>query len=388
MNSRSRTVRCFPPAATPYGGRGRGERAPGRARRPAARPGPPEGGSPCAVAVPYPRTRPPGSRAADARTRRLCVPGDRRRGPRPRRRGGDAVLRPAPPAAAAGAPGGRDGPCRPGEGHDLRDGDFTRAPLPAGLRCADLSRAVLSGVTLAHEDLTGAILRGADLRGSDLTGASLRYADLRAADLTEAQLGEVRADHADLRGAYLADAEAVQARFPHADLTGAKLVRANLGQADLTGAKLVGANLEESNAEQVAAVGADFTRGRLGGTDLNQAGLGDATFTGTDLTGADLGQADLRGADFTGAVIEGTTFDQARGVDLAGARGFPAGLRDPWNRRPRSAASNPQVGPPETDLLPERPAVGPVMVAFSAAGMILLLAGWAVRTRWRRRRRG
>jgi len=101
-----------------------------------------------------------------------------------------------------------------------------RRPDPGSHRHIDLTKAHLTGASLAAAYLGGADLREADfttayLRGAHLHGAALRGADLHGADLCRA----------DLTGAHL----------PGADLTGADLTRAHLTGADLTVADLTGA---------------------------------------------------------------------------------------------------------------------------------------------------
>ncbi|MBB2909607.1 uncharacterized protein YjbI with pentapeptide repeats [Streptosporangium becharense] len=284
------------------------------------------------------------------------------------------------------------GPCKPGEGANLRGRDFTRgAPLPDDLRCANLTKAKLDSADLLQKDLTGAILYGASLREANLTQATLKYADLRKADLTEADLGQMHADHADLRGAILVDAEAGQAEFPHADLTGAKLTRAELTQVDFTNAKLIDADLAESTPGQVKARKADFTRANLHEAKMGQAELHHATFKDADLREVQFTQADLDGADFTGALVEGASFIQADDVDLTGARGTPVGIDtgvptsvpsfDPGDLfktdEPEAARSTPSGG---------GPSVGLVMVVLSAVGLALTVVAWGVSAQQRSRR--
>lgn len=105
---------------------------------------------------------------------------------------------------------------------------------------ADLSGAILTGMSLIRADLRRANLRGANLRGADLRGADLSGADLTGADLT---------------GAYLT----------HANLT-----VANLSRTDLTSAKLNMANLIKTNLRGADLTGASFDGAHIDGTDLTQ----------------------------------------------------------------------------------------------------------------------
>ncbi|MER6825987.1 pentapeptide repeat-containing protein [Streptosporangium sp. NPDC000563] len=282
------------------------------------------------------------------------------------------------------------GPCKPGQGANLRGKDFTRgAQLPVTLRCADLTGAKLNGVELIQKDLTGAILRGASLRQANLTQATLKYADLRGANLTEADLGQMHADHADLRKAILVDAEAGQAEFPHADLTGAKLTRAELTQVNFTNAKLVDADLEESTPGQLKARKADFTRAKLREAKMSQANLRNATFKDADVREVEFTQAELDGADFTGALVEAASFIQADDVDLTGAKGTPTGLTVPL---PTSLPDLDIFGARETNAPQDDPiqsggpSVGLVMVVLSAVGLALTVVAWGVSAQRRSRR--
>ncbi|MGV9777138.1 pentapeptide repeat-containing protein [Streptosporangium sp. NPDC003464] len=283
------------------------------------------------------------------------------------------------------------GPCRPGQGPNLRGRDFTKgASLPYSLRCADLTKAKLNGVDLTQKDLTGAILRGAVLKQADLTQATLKYADLRGADLTEADLGQMHADHADLRGAIMVDAEAGQAEFPHADLTGVALTRAELTQVDFTNAKLIDADLNESTPGQIKARKADFTRAKLHEAKMGQANLRNATFKDADVSEAVFVQAELDGADFTGALVEGASFIQADDADLTGARGTPTGISLPvgpispdTDRAQDDTAATPDTGRTGSGV----PSVGLVMVVVSALGLAVTVVIWGISAQ-RRSRRG
>ncbi|GAA3131942.1 pentapeptide repeat-containing protein [Streptosporangium carneum] len=284
------------------------------------------------------------------------------------------------------------GPCKPGQGANLRGKDFTKgAQLPYSLRCADLTGAKLGGVELIQKDLTGAILRNANLRQANLTQATLKYADLRGADLSEADLGQMHADHADLRGAILVDAEAGQAEFPYADLTGAKLTRAELTQVNFVNAKLVDADLNESRPGQLKARKADFTRAKLHEAKMGQSNLGHAVFKDADLSEAVFDQAELDGADFTGALVQDASFIQADDADLTGAKGTPKGIDLPSFTQPTPAE---EASDPETAETPAAqpaggrsgPSVGLVMVVLSAVGLAATVVIWGVSAQRRSRR--
>lgn len=284
------------------------------------------------------------------------------------------------------------GPCRPGQGANLRGKDFTNgAPLPYSLRCADLTKAKLNGVELIQKDLTGAILRGADLRQANLTQATLKYADLRGANLREADLGQMHADHADLRDAILVDAEAGQAEFPHANLTGAKLTRAVLTQVNFVGAKLIDADLNESRPGQLKARKADFTRAKLHEAKMGQSDLGHATFNDADLREAVFDQSELDGASFTGALVDDASFIQADDADLTGAKGTPKGV-DGLPLTVPTPVSSPAGGDGTETPAAQPPnsrsglSIGLIMVVLSAVGLAVTVVIWGVSAQRRTRR--
>ncbi|MBG0827947.1 pentapeptide repeat-containing protein [Planomonospora sp. ID67723] len=282
------------------------------------------------------------------------------------------------------------GPCKPGQGPNLRGRDFTKgAQLPDNLRCADLTGAKLDDIEFVQEDMTGAILRGASLKRTRFTQATLKYADLREADFTEADLGQMHADHADLRGAILIDAEAGQAEFPYADLTGATLTRAVLTQANFTSAKLVDADLSESTPGQIKGRKADFTRAKLVDAKLGQARLNYAVFKDADVTEAEFTQAELAGADFTGATVQDASFTQADDVNLKGSKGTATGVETPT--APPSAEYEPAEDEateqaPQASAGSEGPSAGLVMVVLSAVGLALTVVVWGVSAQRRARR--
>ncbi len=219
--------------------------------------------------------------------------------------------------------------------------DFSILPLEGptssiDLRCADLQRAVFTGIDLGQADLRGANLTGATFDGAvlvqtKLQGAVLRDTTIRDSDMTQAELAG-----ADLRGIRVRNTEMQQVELPGADLVGAELVDVDLGQANLTGARLVGVDATDARFSQTRLVGADLTEAILAEAVLTQTELGDATLDravlrdatapqasleraslrSADLTGASFAQADLTGADLTGAIVTGADFTSA---DLTGA---------------------------------------------------------------------
>ncbi len=176
----------------------------------------------------------------------------------------------------------------------------------AGLACADLRQADLSGGFLAQANLRGAKLEGASLAGADLShadcaGALMGEADLRGALLEEASLEGASLRFVDgreavLEGAILAGADLWGARLERADLSGALMRGARLGDASLTGADLAGADLREA-----VLASADLGAANLADADLRGASLKGATLAGANLAGAQLQDVDLSGCDLTGA---------------------------------------------------------------------------------------
>ena len=150
-----------------------------------------------------------------------------------------AVLLTAGTAAATGAAAAS---CTPGSGPDLAgrhltSSDLSRYSSSSGLKCANLTGADLSGLSLAQVDFTGAVLRGANLQHADLSQATLDQADLSGADLSDARMIQVSAKDAKLAGAKLG----------HADLTQADLTGADLAKANLSGTTFTQATLDQAN---------------------------------------------------------------------------------------------------------------------------------------------
>lgn len=142
-------------------------------------------------------------------------------------------------AAVAAGPG-----CQPGSGKQLAGQQLSASDIssfqPGDLRCANLTGADLSGLSLLQVDFTGAILRGANLQNANLTQVVINFADLSGADLANANMTQVSARNAKF--------------------TGANLSGADMGQADLTGANL--------------------SKAKIGGTSFTEATLDHTTFTG------------------------------------------------------------------------------------------------------------
>ena len=99
---------------------------------------------------------------------------------------------------------------------------------------ADLSGAILTGMSLIRADLRRANLRGANLRGADLRGADLSGADLTGAYLTHANLTVANLSRTDLTSAKLNMANLIKTNLRGADLTGASFDGAHIDGTDLT----------------------------------------------------------------------------------------------------------------------------------------------------------
>lgn len=122
--------------------------------------------------------------------------------------------------------------------HDAYTVKYVLAPrgqtsLPADLRQANLSHAVLGDVLLRRADLAGANLVFADLRGAHLADVHLAHADLGRGSLAEAEL-----NYADLSHAHLREATLSGANLQYANVAGARLYRADLRGAMLHGARM------------------------------------------------------------------------------------------------------------------------------------------------------
>jgi Pentapeptide repeats (8 copies) len=173
-----------------------------------------------------------------------------RRGPRPHTR---TIMTMAALAAVALTTGAwtaaaartADASCQPGSGPHLAGKTLTSSQVsgyaPGHLRCADLTGANLSGLSLIQADLAGAILRGASLQHTDLTQATLSGADFSHTDLSNATLDQATARGTNFTDADLTGASAVQTDLTQARLNGAKLGGVTFTQATLTGATFTGA---------------------------------------------------------------------------------------------------------------------------------------------------
>lgn len=151
--------------------------------------------------------------------------------------------------------------CTPGTGAQLAGKHVTQAEAEtsAGLQCADLRNADLSGVDLIQADLSGVLATGANFSGvqlgqADLSAAKLGGADLRGADLTQATLTA-------------------------ADFSNANLAHATLIQVDAADTTWTGADLSDVNATQAHLTGATFENAKLGGSDFTQADLDNTDFS-------------------------------------------------------------------------------------------------------------
>ena len=132
---------------------------------------------------------------------------------------------------------------------------------------------------------TGAVLEP-DLSRIVLTDVSIRGADLYAADLS---------------GAILINADLYRCNLNGANLRGADLTNAYLGDSFLKGA-----HIEEANLTSATLSGADLRKATLNSAILTRANL-----SGARLSGADLTNADLRGARLENAILVDTVVDQA-----------------------------------------------------------------------------
>ena len=186
--------------------------------------------------------------------------------------------------------------CKPGSGVHLVGKRLTNAEIQTysvngQLRCADLAKANLSGLSLIQADLTGANLRKANLSNADLGQATLSHAQLQGAKMKSADLIQ-----ATLIGANFSGANLTKAKFGQAEMTGAILKKAILISADFGQATISKANFASANLTK-----ASLTAATAKGTNFSKANLTDAQFTSADVTGAHFKGAKLSGTDFTGA---------------------------------------------------------------------------------------
>lgn len=137
------------------------------------------------------------------------------------------------------------GTCQPGSGANLAGKHLTNASIsaldPGALRCANLTGADLSGLSLIQVDFTGSDLKNANLQHADLSQATLNLADLSGANLTDATMVQVEARQAKFVGANLSGADFTQADLTDADLSKANLSGTGFTQATLDHATFTGA---------------------------------------------------------------------------------------------------------------------------------------------------
>jgi len=147
-------------------------------------------------------------------------------------------------------------------GNELKGGKKVMAEYGHGKRNfanLDLSRASLSGATLAgivmsrsrlvetdfcQSDLSNASFIGAIMTQVKLNGSNLSQAKMQRAILTKADLGGACLNQADLKEANLQSAYMSKADLSGADLSGANLKGAYMSQANLRGTNLCGADLK------------------------------------------------------------------------------------------------------------------------------------------------
>ena len=161
------------------------------------------------------------------------------------------------------------------------------------------------------------------------------------ADLTKAVLVGVQLAHTDFRASTLLDA-----RFNTADLRGADFSQANaIGRLSLAGRAP-----RDRPVTFIAArlAGARFDDSFLPGAKFQSADLRDTSFRNADLSGAKFDGACVTGARFRGAVLASARLGAAgRNVDFGGAilrdahtnrELFPAGWERTGNTFARSAS--------------------------------------------------
>jgi uncharacterized protein YjbI with pentapeptide repeats len=146
------------------------------------------------------------------------------------------------PAAVAARSAGT---CQPGSGPHLAGQTLTAAQVSkystGQLRCANLTGATLSGLSLIQVDLTGTLLQNANLQHTDLTQATLDGANFSHANLSNATLDQASAHGADFQSANLSGASLTQTDLTGANLDGTKLSGTGFTQATLDRATFAGA---------------------------------------------------------------------------------------------------------------------------------------------------
>jgi hypothetical protein len=205
--------------------------------------------------------------------------------------------------------------CQPGSGPNLAGKQLTNSSLsqyePSGLRCANLTGADLSGLSLVQFDFTSANLSKANLQHSDLSQATLVDADLSGANLTDATMIQVTANDAKLVGANLSGVDLTQADLTNADLSKANLSGTSFTQATLDHATFTGATGLLPWNLFVLAFGLLMIVLLLIGTLRRTFGGRSAGFGYSNQTGTNPGVTMVRG--LLGAIVVGIGFSLAIG---------------------------------------------------------------------------
>ena len=180
---------------------------------------------------------------------------------------------------------------------DLSEADFTRANLSNALT----KGARVGGATFIEANLSGVNLSETNFSGSQLFGFSFgKGVNLTRARLTGLSLADVNLNLVDLVGADLSMTD-----FSNVDLSG----------KDLTGTSFRNADLVEVDFSDAILHRVDFGGARFQDVDLNSADLTGTSFRNADLVEVDFSDAILHRVDFGGARFQDVDLNSA---DLTG----------------------------------------------------------------------
>ncbi|MDA0939160.1 MAG: pentapeptide repeat-containing protein, partial [Proteobacteria bacterium] len=191
------------------------------------------------------------------------------------------------------------------------DGDFSYADLTGAVmegitaNKAKFTEAVLEDANLKYANLRGAILEKIKAKGVDLSHADLESAKLELADLSKAIMDDVSARFTDFQKANMQDVHAHQADFSHAVMENIKGERLDVSGAILEETKLRNANLTEAVLENIAAYKANFQGAILNEVNAKFAEMiacdfSDAIARNMDVSGAKLPMCHMERTDCTG----------------------------------------------------------------------------------------
>jgi uncharacterized protein YjbI with pentapeptide repeats len=191
------------------------------------------------------------------------------------------------------------------------EGDFSHADLTDAVmegitaNKAKFTEAILEDANLKYANLRGAILEKIKAKGVDLSHADLESAKLELAELSGAIMDDVNAKFADFQEVNMEGVNARQADFSHAIMERIKGERLDVSGAILRETNLRNANLTKAVLENISAYRANFKEATLNDVNAKFAEMiacdfSDAMARNMDVSGAKLPMCHMERADCTG----------------------------------------------------------------------------------------